>query len=165
MISSCWIQPWIEAHVLLRRAFGFYGLSCLVFVLNPSHNISFYGEDTVKAHGKERVLYCKSVVKTRDSILIKDGWKDLQAAILVNREAPENLTLMLSVGGNRKMQNRTLPLRLREAILVWVLEGASMERNLVTLSTSWQKSHSSETLIVDVGEQRVDKTATCVTFC
>lgn len=131
-------------------------------MLNPSHNISFYGEDTVKAHGKGRVLYFKSVVKTRDSILIKNGWKDLQAAILVNREAPENLTLMLSVGGNRKMQNRTLPLRLREAILVWVLEHASMERNL---SMSWQKLHRSETLIVDVGEQRVDETAACVTIC
>lgn len=51
----------------------------------------------------EHVLYFKSVVKSKDSILIKYEWKYLQAASLVSREAPENLTLMLSVGGNRKM--------------------------------------------------------------
>lgn len=61
---------WIELH--------------WICVLNPSHNISFYGEGTVNAHGTECVLYFKSVVKIRDSILIKVEWKDLQAAILVN---------------------------------------------------------------------------------
>lgn len=71
-------------------------------MLNPRHNkISFYGESTVKAHGME--LYFKSMAKIRDSILIKEEWKSLQAASLVNKEAHENLTLMLSVGGNRKM--------------------------------------------------------------
>lgn len=134
-------------------------------MLNPSHNISFYGEGTVNAHGTEHELYFKSVAKTRDSILIKDEWKDLQAAILVNREAPKNLTLMLSVGGSRKMQNRIPPLRPLEVILVWVLEHASMERNLIALSTSWQKSHRSETLIVEDGGQRVDETTACVTIC
>lgn len=134
-------------------------------MLNSSHNISFYGEGTVNAHGTEHVLYFKSVVKTRDSILIKDEWKDLQAAILVNREAPKNLTLMLSVGGSRKIQKRTPPLRPMEDNLVWVLEHASMERNLIALSTSWQKSHRSETLTVEDGGQRVDETTASVTIC
>lgn len=48
-------------------------------------------------------LYFKSMVKIRDSTPIKEDCKSLQAASLVNSEAHENLTLMLSVGGNRKM--------------------------------------------------------------